>query len=359
MPLHPVYDKRLPDGRVLGSALLRPLDEADVQPVVVDVGARNGFMLLPPAYTERATLVGFEPNPAEYEKLVNGNTDAGRWLAERGITPPRFKAERFFPYALWDRSEQRNFYITRGAGACTLMGETTPIARNIYFRHGGNDARRRGTLHDVQTQVVGVASMECKRLDELLVRGEIVDFLKVDVEGAELRVLQGAEAMFREQRILFIRAEFQLVPYYAEHPLLCDQHRFLEDRGFRLLDLEFAHARYHRGPTDLPDRSDRGLVLAGDALYSLDPDRLDLSPMVRQRIAAVALAFGLTGYGLSLIQEAALLPEPEVSSIASALFEPPARSLQGRLFEAWVAFPHKVRDFLHSLRARLNSRRSS
>ncbi len=327
-----------------------------MQPVVVDVGARNGFLLLPPAYTERATLVGFEPNPVEYEKLVKGETDAGRWLAEQGISAPRFKQERFFPYALWDRAEACTLSITRGAGACTLMGETTPIARNIYFKHPGDDPRRRGSLHDVQTEVLSTETLQCKRLDELFADGEVVDFLKIDVEGAELRVLRGAEALLRERRVLFVRAEFQLVPYYAEHALLCDQHRFLEDRGFRLLDLDFAHPRYRRGSIDLPDRSDRGLLLAGDALYSLDPDRLELPPIVRQRIAAVALAFGLTGYGLSLIQEASLLPDDDIASVAAALAAPPARSLQGRLLDAWVAFPYKVRDLLSSLRGRLNLR---
>jgi hypothetical protein len=186
MSLHPVYDRQLADGRAIGELALRPLDEAGAQPMVVDVGARNGFLLLPPTYTERATLVGFEPNPVEYEKLVRGTTDAARWLAERGIVAPRF-----------------------------------------------------------------------------------------------------------------------------------------------------------------------------NALYSLDPDRLHLSPLVRQRIAAVAFAFGLTGYGLSLIEGAALLPKQELAALAAALAKSPARSLQGRLLEAWVAFPYWARDLVLSLRGRLRPRKSA
>jgi FkbM family methyltransferase len=357
MPLHPVYDRRLKDGRTLGALVLRPLDRANVSPLVVDAGARNRLFLLPRIYAERATLIGFEPNRVEYEKLLAGATDGELMLLAQGIARTRFKAERYFPFALWDRAEERDLYITRGAGACTLMGPTTSVARNLYFRHPKSDARRRGTLHDVQTEVVGTQKVQCERLDQLVGREEVVDFLKIDVEGAELRVLQGAESLLRERRVLFIRAEFQLVPYYAEHPLLCEQHRLLSEHGFRLLDLEFAHPRYRRGPTDLPDRSDRGLLLAGDALYSLDPDHLDLSPLMRQRIAAVAFAFELTGYGLSLIQEASLLTPQEIADVAAALAQPPARSIRRKLLDTWVAVPYKTREALLWVRARMNALR--
>lgn len=352
MPLHPVYDRRFPSGRPLSEVILEPLDRQDIHPVVVDVGARNGFLLLPPAYTERATLIGFEPNPVEYRKLVEGTTDAGKWFREQGIEVPRFNEQRYFPCALWDCSERRTLYITRGAGACTLMGETTPIARNIYFRHPQGDPRRNASFFEVQTEVMRTEEMDCRRLDELLVDGETVDFLKIDVEGAELRVLKGAEKMLRERRILYIRTEFQLLPYYAEHPLLCDQHRFLEDHGFRLVDLEFAHARYRRGSTDLPDKSDPGLPIAGDALFSLDPDRVELSQLQRHRIGVLAMALGQPGFGLSLLEEARLLPDATLAELASVMAQPPARSLQGRLLDAWQAIPYKVHGVLQSLRRR-------
>lgn len=355
MPPHPVYDRRLPDQRLLGAVILEPLDQQGVQPVVVDVGARNGFLLLPPAYTERATMIGFEPNPVEYQKLVGGTTDAGKWHAAQGIEVPQFKDEKYFPYALWDKSERRKLYITRGAGACTLMGETTPIARNIYFRHPKGDPRRNASFHDVQTEVMSAEEMGCRPLDELLVEGETVDFLKIDVEGAELRVLKGAEKLLRERRILCIRTEFQLVPYYVEHPLLCDQHRFLEDHGFRLVDLEFAHARYRRGHTDLPDKSDPGMPIAGDALFALDPDRLDLSPLQRHRIGVLSMALGQPGFGFSLLEEARLLSGADLAALTAAMAAPPARSLQGRLLDAWQAFPYRVRDLLYSLRRRMRA----
>lgn len=350
---HRVYDLRLADGRSVGDAVLAPLVEAQVPLYVVDVGARNGNYLLPRQYTEHATLVGFEPNPEEFAKLDAGKTDAAQAFAAMGLDLPAFRAERYHPYALWDANERRPFYITRGAGACTLMGPTTDVARNIFYRYPGNDdPRRRRSLHDLHTEVKEVIELDCRRLDELMGDDEVVDLLKVDVEGADIRVLQGAEKLFRERRVLFIRSEFQMVPYYEEHPLLADQHRYLADHGFRLLDLELNHPRYRRGGTDLPDRSDRGLLLAGDALFALDPDRLDLTPLERQRIAALALAFELNGFGLSLVEEAGLLAPPQQRALAQALAQPPARSLQGRLLDAWVEFPHRVKGLAQRLRGR-------
>ena len=90
-----------------------------MSPMVVDVGARNGFYLLPRHYAEHVTLVGFEPNPEEFAKLDSGTTDAAKQFDAMGIDRPAFKAERYHPYALWDSEQRRPFYVTRGAGAAT------------------------------------------------------------------------------------------------------------------------------------------------------------------------------------------------------------------------------------------------
>jgi hypothetical protein len=68
-------------GRTVGDIIFAPLDKAGTDLLVVDAGARNGMYLLPESYTRRATLVGFEPNPVEYRKLVESSTDAEKYFA--------------------------------------------------------------------------------------------------------------------------------------------------------------------------------------------------------------------------------------------------------------------------------------
>jgi len=326
----------------LGELVFAPLEEEGITPLVVDAGARNGMFLLPDEYTQRAALVGFEPNADEYEKLLDGHTDAQMVLRRAGHHLPGFKSERYFGCALWDRKETRKLYLTRGAGACTMMGPTLRFMGNHFYQYSGDDLRRKVSFHDLHSEVIDTEDVNCERLDALLEDNETVDFLKIDVEGAELRVLNGAKKLLDRGRILFIQTEFQAFSYYENHPVFGDQHRFLNDYGFRLLDLNLDHPRYRRGETDLTDGYDRDLLLAGDAVFVLDPDRETMPPLTLHRIAAVALVFGFTSFGLSLLRDAKLLDEKKLACIEAALRATPLKSWKGRLAEKWARIPYRA-----------------
>ena len=109
-------DRRVFDGRSIADIVMAPLAAMGISPTVVDVGARNGMHLLPQAYARHSVFVGFEPNPSEYEKLVNDTTDAKK----AGLSGPKFKQSEFFNCALWDSVAERNFFVTVGTGACTI-----------------------------------------------------------------------------------------------------------------------------------------------------------------------------------------------------------------------------------------------
>ena len=63
-----------------------------------------------------------------------------------------------------------------------------------------------------------------------------VDFLKLDTQGSELMVLQGAEASLRSTRALEVEVEFN--PIYVGQPLFGDVDAFLRARGFVLWRLK-------------------------------------------------------------------------------------------------------------------------
>jgi FkbM family methyltransferase len=60
-----------------------------------------------------------------------------------------------------------------------------------------------------------------------------VDFIHVDVQGAELQVLRGAGAMLESTRAIWL--EVESVPLYAGQPLKADVETFMAERGFTLL----------------------------------------------------------------------------------------------------------------------------
>ena len=326
-------------GLTIGELVARPLREAGVSPLVVDVGARNGMFLLPPEYAALATLVGFEPNPEEYAKLARGETDMHAWSRQHNRQIPRFRDERYFDCAVWDSDCTHTLYVTQGPGACTLMGPTQPLMENTCFLYPWGDPRRRTSVHDVHTRVVSEGEIRCRPLDDLFGPDETVDFLKVDVEGGELHVFKGAQRMFSQGRILFVQAEFQAFPYYREHPVFGDQHAFLNRCGMRLIDLNLDHPRYQRGGVDLPDDCSRWPLFAGDALFMIDPDRNEIPPMDRQRLALILLVFGFNSLALSLLAEAGLLGREELSAIETSMRSRPDRSRKRRLLDAWNRVP--------------------
>jgi FkbM family methyltransferase len=343
------FDHRLPDSRAVADVVLAPLERAGVQPTVVDVGARNGFDRLPASYTRRAELVAFEPNPEEYRKLADGRTDA----ALAGYAGSPFRSTRYFDSALWDTDEERPFYVTSAAGASTLMGEAVPrVASRMFTDYPKTSPKAGKSFLEANGAVARVIPMKCRRLDGLLPASTKIDFLKLDVEGAELRVMRGAEALFAARSVLFVYTEFVMVPYYAEHPLFGDQQVFLRDHGFRLLDLELNHPRYSRGSTTLHPWADRRLISAGDACFMLDPDRVDISAEDHQRLAAICLCAGFHAVGIGLLREAGLCSAADIAAIEAQLAQV---SWPRWLRRTWTEFPYQVAAGARRLRGALRS----
>jgi FkbM family methyltransferase len=117
-----------------------------------------------------------------------------------------------------------------------------------------------------------------------------IDFIKIDVEGAELEVLRGGSSMLRDKRVLGIKTEFWWDPILRGQPPFAELDLFLRANGFYLFDLEMhnyqaymrsslpvgrllAESKNWRGiPQNVrPDRTRYGQALTGDALYFRDP----------------------------------------------------------------------------------------
>ena len=194
-------------------------------------------------------------------------------------------------------------------------------------------------------KTVSIEKVNCSRLDDIVDNNTTIDYFKVDVEGAETLVFEGAKSLLGSGKILFIRTEFFCVPFYDPHPLLGHQHVMLHDHGFRLLNVDFGASRYTRCKSRIPKIVDKGLPFVGNALYALDPDRMDISDIDLQRMGLVSLAFGLRSFALSVLQDAKLLSEAQLQDIENTLSHVPLRR---RLRRNWENFPAMFAEFIYT-----------
>ena len=95
----------------------------------------------------------------------------------------------------------------------------------------GSSLLRENTSHPIQTVMQDMVT-----LDYLMRNSqEFYDFIKLDVQGAELRVLQGGLQVLG--RAEFVLLEVSLLPYNNEAPLAAEVMAWMQAHGFMLYDI--------------------------------------------------------------------------------------------------------------------------
>jgi FkbM family methyltransferase len=145
--------------------------------VFFDVGANVGQTSIAALETfSKAKVFAFEPHEATFAALTSA------------VRNSRFQALHL---ALSDRSGEAEFF------------DYGPLATSNSLVGDAQYATR--TKHDVTVRKVA-----CDTLDNICssLKVESIDVLKVDTEGHDLAVLQGAERMLSQKRIRFVYVEF-------------------------------------------------------------------------------------------------------------------------------------------------------
>lgn len=182
---------------------------ADIySPVIVDVGAYTGqtvndYLLSFP----HARVLALEPTPVSFSQLKR------RFDSESRV--------KCLNLAVSDSNGEVSFNINEFSPTNSIL--STDSNADTYW---GNELL--GTVEEV--------SVQCKTLDHLCQQENInhIDILKLDVQGAELQVLNGAEQLLCNKGISIIYLEVIFVPTYIGQSAYFDIGNFLSSKGYNL-----------------------------------------------------------------------------------------------------------------------------
>lgn len=178
---------------------------------ILDIGSNPTLShVAPPSYLGllrrgRCRVTGFEPGAEAFARLQKEKSEH----------------ERYFPYAVGNGTDQ-TFYEC----AASVMSSLYPPNHELLSQFH---------LLSEAAQVVKTYTISTKRLDDIDALGSI-DYIHMDIQGAELQALQGGEKML--QNVLVVQAETNLLPMYVGQPLFSEVELYMRKHGFMLHRLD-------------------------------------------------------------------------------------------------------------------------
>ncbi|WP_414549965.1 FkbM family methyltransferase [Anabaena sp. CCY 0017] len=201
--------------------------------------------------------------------------------------------EKHIPLALGKSIEEKTLYVTKHPMCSSLYPPNEPYTDRF------------SSLPEL-CNLDFTMDIETTTLDAFCAEEGIntIDFLQIDVQGAELDVLKGASEILN-RGVLGIQTEVEFSHIYANQPLFADVDAYLRGHGFTLFDLTPAYRVRARSPIASKIRS--GQMLWGDAFYLQDPIGENVNPVVKElskilKIACIADILGFPDYALELLE---------------------------------------------------------
>lgn len=242
--------------------------------MLVDVGARGGIHPRWELIRESIRVLGFEPDLEECKRL---NEEFEKNYA-------------YLPIVLHNRSGTTEMNILRNSANSSMY------LPNFYLW------KRFPSSYELE--VTKSINVQCNTLDNILKANNIhnVDFLKIDTQGSELQVLQGASKILQKS-IFGVDVEVEFSQLYKNQPLFADVDIYLRDLGFSLFDINLARLKRNK----YNNVYSKGQVLWAHALYfkdfllnkNINSNYLNFEKAVRT--VAIAELYGFSDFALELL----------------------------------------------------------
>ena len=176
---------------------------------VLDVGANIGQYsnkIRKAGY--KGDIISFEPLHKEFERLKKKVIKDNKWIA--------------YNYALGNSDETCTINVAGNSESSSIL-EMLPI----HIKHWTNSKY-------IRQEEVTIKKLDSV-FDEIYKKNDNV-FLKIDAQGYEYNVLEGAKKILGF--IQGIQIEMSLEPLYAEERSMCEMINYLSKKGYKLMSIE-------------------------------------------------------------------------------------------------------------------------
>jgi FkbM family methyltransferase len=201
---------------------------------LIDIGAAGDIEPRWKAVEKNLNYIGFEPDMRSRDQLMNNKHSCREYIIH--------------PIALFDRSTSINLNLCRKPQVSSIYTPNT----NFISRYPDP-----GRFDVLKTDIINTT-----KLDNITIKNP--DFIKLDIQGAELNALIGGKKILKETFGLEIEVEF--LPLYLTQPLFGDVTSFLSEHDFEFIDFVNLY-RWERN-----SHNGHGHCVFGDALYLKSPE---------------------------------------------------------------------------------------
>ena len=177
--------------------------------IIIEIGARNLAGEKEPFYEllehfPNSKIIGFEIDEKVCDELY--------LKAPRGV--------EYYPHALGEKNEKKKLYMTQQPMCTSLYKPNEKLIRlynNLEVAYLKNET-------EIETITLDTFADKYNIND--------VDFIKVDVQGAELDIFKGGKNVLKN--VIKIICEVEFLPLYENQPLFGDVNNFLNQNDFML-----------------------------------------------------------------------------------------------------------------------------
>lgn len=264
---------------------------------LIDVGASGGLQKHWRKFEQYLKVILFEPDKRSYEQLALRN--------------PK-------------RNILINSALHRNKGILDFCLTVKPEVSSIY---SPNEVFLKQFPEVERFKVCQTLRMKVDSLDNLLIARNIkdIDFIKLDVQGSELAILEGAEETLKD--VLGLEIEVEFAEVYRNQPLFSDIDEFMRDRGFQLFDLK---PYYWKRACGKNYGGFKGQLIFADSLYF--PKLESLKNMIQRihseqekkakilKAVAIVMLYGYVDYALAIFkQEQEIFSQDEIDILQNDL----------------------------------------